>query len=262
MNVCKLMLITSRTCLPGLVLFALAGCTGTTVAPAGIDHPANPAAVATPTVARGTVRKSDSEHLTMSTMNDTGMASMDHSHDMPSMDHGHEVSSMGQDGQSEQKDHAQRAHSHGSDTALEGTAGQTEIARLPEGTAHEHGGGHDHAGAPGTERVIEVTAVDVDFEPKSIIVKAGETIRFVVTNQGSIDHEFVVGDGAAQIAHAEEMAAMGGAMDHSHTDAIILKPGETREVVHTFGAGQNLQFACHIPGHYEAGMWGTIKIDS
>ena len=110
--------------------------------------------------------------------------------------------------------------------------------------------------------MIEVTAVDVDFEPKSIIVKAGETIRFVVTNQGSIDHEFVVGDGAAQIAHAEEMAAMGGAMDHSHTDAIILKPGETREVVHTFWAGQNLQFACHIPGHYEAGMWGTIKIDS
>lgn len=123
---------------------------------------------------------------------------------------------------------------------------------------------HDHEARVDIDRVVELAAIDTDFEPKSIRVRAGETIRFVVTNDGAVDHEFVIGDGAAQAAHAEQMAAAGTTMGHGHVmaNAMSLKPGETKEIVWTFEAGQDLEFACHIPGHYEAGMWGKIEIDS
>lgn len=135
------------------------------------------------------------------------------------------------------------------------------------GRAEAHSAEHDHgdqiaAAATGIDRIIEVTAIDIDFDPGTIAVQAGETIRFVITNEGAIDHEFVVGDRAAQLAHAEQMAAMGREMDHAHTSAVRVAPGETAELVWTFEAGPELQFACHVPGHYRAGMWGNIEIVS
>lgn len=141
---------------------------------------------------------------------------------------------------------------------------------------HQHGhdghGAHGHGnfagGRPGNagdvDRTIAVKAGDVYFDPKAITVKAGETVRFVVTNIGKIDHDFTLGTPEIQQAHQQEMAKMmqGGGMDHAHHDdanAVMLKPGETKELIWTFAEADNLEFGCNIPGHYQAGMKGRFE---
>jgi uncharacterized cupredoxin-like copper-binding protein len=116
---------------------------------------------------------------------------------------------------------------------------------------------------PGAEdRVIEVTQLDeMRFDPAAIDVKAGETIRFEVTNAGQAPHEFVLGDAAFQADHEEEMAAMGGTPMVNEPNAIAVEPGETGTVVWTFTESGTLEYACHVPGHYPAGMAGQLTVD-
>jgi uncharacterized cupredoxin-like copper-binding protein len=118
-------------------------------------------------------------------------------------------------------------------------------------------GGAGTAEEPGT---IEVMALDeLAYDPASIEVAAGETVRFVVTNAGEIDHEFVVGDMEMQ-EMAEEQAAEG---EHGHVDAmasLALSPGETEETTITFEDAGELFYACHVAGHYDGGMVGTISV--
>jgi len=55
---------------------------------------------------------------------------------------------------------------------------------------------------------------------------------------------------------------MGGKMPMKHDDpnSVLLEPGETKELVWTFPKEATLEFACNIPGHYQAGMVGHIDI--
>ena len=98
------------------------------------------------------------------------------------------------------------------------------------------------------------------IEPASMTVPAGVPVTFVVTNSGVIDHEFYLGDEAAQAEHEKEMAEMGG-MGHDEPEGIAVKPGETKELTYTFvGAGQTLA-GCHVVGHYGAGMKAGITVE-
>jgi uncharacterized cupredoxin-like copper-binding protein len=117
-------------------------------------------------------------------------------------------------------------------------------------------------GESGTEdRVIEVTQLDeMRFDPASVQVKAGETIRFEVSNAGQTTHEFVLGDAAFQADHEEEMAAMGGAPMVNEPNAIAVEPGQTGTVVWTFTESGTLEYGCHVPGHYPAGMTGQLTV--
>lgn len=121
------------------------------------------------------------------------------------------------------------------------------------------GGGTDTTSGGGV-RTVEVKALDtLRFEPASLTVTKGEKIRFVVTNSGKIDHEFVVGDEEIQMAH--EMQS--GEMDHMAAEslaALDLKPGETKEATVTFDEAGTVKFGCHEPGHYKGGMVGTITV--
>src|SRR3546814_1597998 len=67
-------------------------------------------------------------------------------------------------------------------------------------------------GQPGNaqkvDRTIELKMGDSFFEPKSIDVKPGETIRFVLKNEGTLLHEFNLGMAAAHAAHQKVMATM------------------------------------------------------
>lgn len=141
--------------------------------------------------------------------------------------------------------------------------------------AGEHGGSHSSASNAEVDRTIRFDAGDMWFDPESLNVAPGETIRFVVDNTGNLAHEFVIGDAEAQEAHREMMQQM----DNGHGDghqghgghdmaegqhggkmpAMTLPPGETAELVWT--APENvdtLEYACNIPGHYESGMSGKI----
>ncbi|MDA8382958.1 MAG: cupredoxin family protein [Betaproteobacteria bacterium] len=124
-------------------------------------------------------------------------------------------------------------------------------------------------GHPGTaakaDRTIRITALDtLRFSPSIVKVREGETVRFVVTNQGKLMHEFVLGDKRAQVAHEaemERMAAMGMTMDRD-PNGVPLAPGKTQTLVWTFADKPGtLYYACHEPGHYAAGMVGTILVE-
>ena len=110
-------------------------------------------------------------------------------------------------------------------------------------------------------RTVEVTTLDtMTFAPARIDVSAGETVTFVVTNSGKVIHEFTLGDGAMQQQHAQAMAHMPSGMAHGFPNAITLRPGETKRLTWRFGDAGSLEFACHEPGHYQAGMRGHITI--
>ncbi|ODB38861.1 copper-binding protein [Pseudomonas mosselii] len=134
-------------------------------------------------------------------------------------------------------------------------------------------------------RTIEVVLKDIAFEPKSIKVKAGETVRFVVVNEGKLPHEFNLGDKAMHAEHQKEMIAMQGkmftagmnheGMDHGQMDhgqmgaghghaggnTVLVQPGQRAELTWTFRKSAPIEFACNVPGHYQAGMVGPLTIE-
>jgi uncharacterized cupredoxin-like copper-binding protein len=106
---------------------------------------------------------------------------------------------------------------------------------------------------------IEVKLTDsLKMEPAEMTVKAGQPVTFVVTNTGAIDHEFYLGDEVAQDAHEQEMMSGGMAMDEP--DGIVLKPGETKELTHTFDSAGASLAGCHVAGHYAGGMKAAITV--
>ena len=116
--------------------------------------------------------------------------------------------------------------------------------------------------ASGAATRVEVKLTDAfRMEPSALRVPMGRAVTFVVTNSGAIDHEFYVGDEAAQLAHAKSMPSMGG-MGQDVANGIALKPGQTKELTVTFDAPGTTIAGCHEPGHYGGGMKATIEIVS
>ena len=108
-------------------------------------------------------------------------------------------------------------------------------------------------------RTIEMSATDIRFTPKTVAVKVGETVKFQVTNSGKLDHEFLLGDVGGQVEHDKEMLTM-GSMKMAHINGVSIAPGKTASLIWTFTKSGSLQYACHVPGHYLAGMVGQLTI--
>lgn len=159
---------------------------------------------------------------------------------------------------------------------------------LVSGVAAFADGGHgkSEAGEPGkaaeVTRTIEVVMYDNYYEPESISVKEGETVRFTVKNAGELVHEFNIGTAKMLVDHAPEMqmmvdhgvleadkinhdvakqmqASMGHGM-HDMPNAALLEPGKTGEVIWKFSGGGELEFGCTVPGHYDSGMVGEFAV--
>lgn len=108
---------------------------------------------------------------------------------------------------------------------------------------------------------IEVQLTDeLTIEPTEITVPAGVPVTFVVTNTGAIDHEFFVGDEAAQAEHEQEMQA--GGMAHDEEMGIGVDPGQTKELTVTFPEAGSILAGCHVAGHYAGGMKANVEIGS
>ncbi|MDX1755507.1 MAG: plastocyanin/azurin family copper-binding protein [Marinobacter sp.] len=151
-----------------------------------------------------------------------------------------------------------------------------------------HDGGHGQAtpiGEPGyagdVTRTIAVVMKDNYFEPEAVNVSPGETVRFSILNEGRLVHEFNIGTPEMHEAHQREMRMMvehgviqggtlnremmkmdmgnGHTMEHDDPNSVLLAPGETAEIVWTFSAQANLEFACNVPGHYQSGMYGDVE---
>ena len=148
------------------------------------------------------------------------------------------------------------------------------------------------APAASATRTVNIEMTDLAFSPKTLNVKPGETVRFVLVNKGQLLHEFNLGDAAMHAEHQKEMLKMqqSGAMtttgmnhsgmDHSGMDhgamgqgsmsmtgmvhddpnSVLVEPGKTAELTWTFSGARDLEFACNVPGHYQAGMVGKVKV--
>jgi uncharacterized cupredoxin-like copper-binding protein len=109
-------------------------------------------------------------------------------------------------------------------------------------------------------RTIRVGMSDaMRFDPAQIRVKAGETIRFLVKNNGAAFHEMVLGTAENLAKHAELMKKFPG-MEHDDPNIAHVKPGETGELIWQFKQAGEFHFACLVPGHYEAGMVGKVVV--
>jgi uncharacterized cupredoxin-like copper-binding protein len=97
------------------------------------------------------------------------------------------------------------------------------------------------------------------FTPSDISVRQGETVKFVVKNSGQVLHEMVLGTMAELKEHHELMKRFPN-MEHADPNQIHVATGKTGEMVWQFTQPGEFNFACLIPGHFEAGMVGTIKV--
>lgn len=147
------------------------------------------------------------------------------------------------------------------------SGGQThEMAEMHKDMEHLHqgadGSATGKAGDPAkVSRTVGVSMDDtMRFTPGRISVKAGETIRFFIKNSGKLPHEMVLGTLSEFREHAEMMRAM-PAMKHAEPNMIALAPGQRGGIVWQFDKAGEVNFACLVPGHMEAGMVGTIKVE-
>jgi uncharacterized cupredoxin-like copper-binding protein len=97
------------------------------------------------------------------------------------------------------------------------------------------------------------------FTPDRVEVKLGETVRFVVQNDGKVLHELVIGTKKELDEHAALMLKFPN-MEHDEPYMAHVDPGKKGEIVWTFNRAGEFDFACLIAGHYQAGMVGKIKV--
>ena len=135
--------------------------------------------------------------------------------------------------------------------------------------AYAHGDERETAyGKPGDPkkpaRIVQVVMREQDgkmiFIPNTLRIRKGEQVRFQLRNIGEIDHEFVVGTLEENLKHMKEMQKNPD-MEHDDPNAKRLKPKTTGEIVWQFTKAGTFDFSCMIPGHREAGMFGTIVVE-
>ena len=131
-------------------------------------------------------------------------------------------------------------------------------------------------------RVIKVVMYDNYYEPSSFQINAGETIKFEVENAGELVHEFNIANKMMHIKHQPEMekmveneilfadsidkdkmkkmAKIDKSMGHSHSNSVLLEPKQKGNIIWKFDNAVNIEVACNVPGHYQAGMIAQVNI--
>ena len=136
---------------------------------------------------------------------------------------------------------------------------------------HSHGGHNEEtafgiAGDPKkASRPVTIFMSESDgkmsFIPSIVEVRQGEQIKFVLRNNGEIDHELVLATFAMNMAHAEEMKKNPD-MEHDDPNAKRVGPKKSSDIVWKFTKAGEFDFSCLIPGHREAGMTGKVIVKS
>ncbi|PTP80960.1 copper-resistant cuproprotein CopI [Vibrio splendidus] len=125
--------------------------------------------------------------------------------------------------------------------------------------------GMSEVGMPATgakpDKVVHVLLSDdmkITFKNK-VDIEPNDVVQFVVMNTGKIDHEFSIGSASEQLEHREMMKNMG---NHAHDSGstVTVKPGKAKQMLWHFHGDNNVEFACNIPGHAEAGMVKSLTL--
>ena len=114
--------------------------------------------------------------------------------------------------------------------------------------------------AKAVKKTITLTMADnMRFSPDKFEVKQGDTVRFVVKNQGKQLHEMVIGTKKELDAHAAQMVKF-PKMEHDEPYMAHVSVGKSQDLIWTFNRAGDFEFACLIAGHYQAGMAGKITV--
>lgn len=131
-----------------------------------------------------------------------------------------------------------------------GPGGMMGFGAANAGSAPDPGSPGFVAGTTSAPRVVRIiTSEALRFYPDVVTVKQGETISFEVTTMGMAVHEFMVGPAADVAADKEGTPEV--------ADIAMM---QTKSLTYTFNGAGPFAFACHAPGHYEAGMRGVIVV--
>jgi uncharacterized cupredoxin-like copper-binding protein len=147
------------------------------------------------------------------------------------------------------------------------------LLAVPAIASSHEGGGHGHrdfaAGEPGDPakpaRVVTIKMVEEDgdkrmlFLPDHIEVKRGEQVRFELDNAGIYAHEFLLDTPERNQRHGLAMKKNPD-MEHDDPNGTRVALMSKKELVWRFSKPGTFEYACLIPGHYEAGMHGTITV--
>lgn len=124
------------------------------------------------------------------------------------------------------------------------------------------------AGKPGdpqkkTSLTIEIVANEADgkmfYTPNRIEVTRGEQIRFIIRNDGVLAHELLLDSVAGNAKHKIEMEK-NPEMEHDDPNGKKMQPGKSAEILWLFDKAGTFEYACLIPGHYDAGMRGLVVV--
>ncbi|MEZ9624119.1 cupredoxin family protein [Vibrio sp. 10N.261.52.C11] len=125
--------------------------------------------------------------------------------------------------------------------------------------------GMSEVGMPATgakpDKVVHVLLSDdmkITFKNK-VDIEPNDVVQFVVMNTGKIDHEFSIGSASEQLEHREMMKNTG---NHAHDSGstVTVKPGKAKQLLWHFHGDNNVELACNIPGHAEAGMVKSLTL--
>lgn len=110
-------------------------------------------------------------------------------------------------------------------------------------------------------RTVEISMADtMRFSPATLDVKVGDVVKFVVSNEGALQHEFVLGTAASLSEHAELMIKFPN-MEHEEPYMAHVDPSKEMEIVWQFTQAGSFEFGCLLPGHFQAGMKGIITVE-
>jgi uncharacterized cupredoxin-like copper-binding protein len=110
-----------------------------------------------------------------------------------------------------------------------------------------------------TKTVTLEMSDDMRFTPAALTVAKDDTVRFVLVNKGATMHEMVLGTREDLAKHAA-MMRQSPHMHHHDAWMTHVAPGSTGEIVWRFNRAGSFAYACLVPGHFEAGMAGTIAV--
>jgi uncharacterized cupredoxin-like copper-binding protein len=102
--------------------------------------------------------------------------------------------------------------------------------------------------------VVEMEMGDFYFDPDQLQGSAGDEITIELENVSGQPHTFTIEEGAARGDNFDDWPL-------SEVD-IEVGAGESDSITITLPdeAGE-YEFICTIPGHYEAGQWGTLTVN-
>ena len=84
-------------------------------------------------------------------------------------------------------------------------------------------------------------------------------MKFIVKNTGKIKHEMVLGT-EKELKEHYELMKKNPEMEHADENMVTVPPGKSGEIIWHFTKAGKIDFACLIPGHYDSGMKGTVKV--